>query len=537
MHVQLPGGIRLSGWRASAAAVLAVVTVLVLVLTLLGRLPGQGGGNVAAAGPSTRGATSDSPSGSPSSGTPTPTPSSGGTGAATAVLPGVDAAARTPTSAGLASQLGALLGSADLGRHVGAAVVDVATGRLIYGKNAQGAFAPASTNKLLTASAALATLGPDYRIQTKVVAGSTSGQIVLVGGGDPTLSTSRPAGFVPAPASISDLAAATAAALRAAGVKTVTLGYDTTLFTGPRTAPNWPATYLSTGVVSPITALSLDEGRVGAIVEGTAPRVPDPPMSAAKAFARRLIALGIIVTGSPSAATAPDAPATPSPAASSPTASSPGAGSAAPASGGSSGSPTPTPPAAGTTLAVVRSPALADLVGWMLSTSDNDLAEAVAHLTALAGGEPASFEGGVAAVTKSLGTLGLPVAQLRLYDGSGLTGSTQVAPAVLGQVLSVAATPGHPRLRSMLTGLAVAGFSGSLETRFEDPTTRRAAGLVRAKSGTLSAVSAIAGTVVDADGRVLAFVFLADEVPAGGTLAAREALDRLATAVAGCGCR
>ena len=530
MHVQLPGGIRLSGWRAPAAAVLAVVTVLVLVLTLLGRLPGQGGTNAAAAGPTTRGATSSSPSGTSPSGTPTPTPSTGGTGAPSAVLPGVDAFAGTPTNAGLASQLGALLGSADLGRHVGAAVVDVATGRLIYGKNAQGAFAPASTNKLLTAAAALATLGPDYRIQTKVVAGSTPGQIVLVGGGDPTLSTTRPGGFVPAPASISDLASATATVLRAAGIKTVTLGYDTTLFTGPRTAATWPATYVSTGVVSPITALSLDEGRVGTIVEGTAPRVPDPPMSAAKAFARRLVALGITVTGSLSAVTAPDAPANAAPSAST------GSASGTP-SGTSSGTPTPTPPAAGTTLAVVRSPALADLVGWMLSTSDNDLAEAVAHLTALAGGEPASFEGGVAAVTKSLQTLGLPVDQLRLYDGSGLTGSTQVAPAVLGQVLSVAAAPAHPQLRSMLTGLAVAGFSGSLETRFEDPTTRRAAGLVRAKSGTLSAVSAIAGTVVDADGRVLAFVFLADAVPAGGTLAAREALDRLATAVAGCGCR
>ena len=523
MHVQLPGGIRLSGWRAPAAAVLAVVTVLVLVLTLLGRLPGQGGSNAAAAGPSTRSATTGTPS---SSGTPTPTPSTGGTGDATAVLPGVDASARTPTTAGLASQLGALLGVSDLGRHVGAAVVDVATGRLIYGKNAQGAFAPASTNKLLTAAAALATLGPDFRIQTKVVAGSTAGQIVLVGGGDPTLSTSRPAGFVPAPASIDSLAAATATALRTAGIKTVTLGYDTTLFTGPRTAATWPATYVSTGVVSPITALSLDEGRVGAIVEGTAPRVPDPPASAAKAFARRLVALGITVTGSPSAVTAPAAPATASPSA-----------STASPSGTSSGTPALTPPAAGTTLAVVRSPALADLVGWMLSTSDNDLAEAVAHLTALAGGEPASFEGGIAAVTKSLGTLGLPVDQLRLYNGSGLTGSTQVPPAVLAQVLSVAAATAHPQLRSMLTGLAVAGFTGSLETRFEDPTTRRAAGLVRAKSGTLSAVSAIAGTVVDTDGRVLAFVFLADEVPAGGTLAAREALDRLATAVAGCGCR
>jgi D-alanyl-D-alanine carboxypeptidase/D-alanyl-D-alanine-endopeptidase (penicillin-binding protein 4) len=412
---------------------------------------------------------------------------------------------------------------------VGAVVVDAATGRRLYGSDATGSFAPASTTKLLTAVAALSTLGPDFRIQTRVVAGSTPGQIVLVGGGDPTLATTAPAGFVPAPASLGDLAKATAGALRAAGLTTVTLGYDSTLFVNGRTALTWPSTYVSTGVVAPITALTVDEGRVGAIVEGTAPRVPDPPVSAAQAFARRLAALGIKVTGSPVAVTAPPTPAVDP---------SPTGGSASSGSPGSSGSATtaPVPPAPGVLLASVRSPALSDLVGWMLSASDNDLAEAVAHLTALATGQPADFEGGVAAVTKADAALGLRVDQMRLYDASGLTKATRATPALLAAVLALAASPAHPELRSILSGLAVAGFNGSLTTRFEDGSTRAAAGLVRAKTGTLSVVSAIAGTVVDASGRVLAFAFVADQVPAGGTLAARLGLDRLATALAGCGC-
>jgi serine-type D-Ala-D-Ala carboxypeptidase/endopeptidase (penicillin-binding protein 4) len=514
VRLELPGSLRLSGWRAVAISVLSVVTVLVLVLTLLGKLPGQGGT------PPATTAASHSATTSPSA-TSTDTP-----GAPPVLVP-VGDTAPTPTGAGLAGVLGALLRVKDLGKHVGGAVVDLDTGQLLYGKDAQGLFAPASTTKLLTAAAALATLGPDFRIRTKVVVGAAPGQIVLVGGGDPTLSTTAPAGFVPAPASIGDLARATAAALRSAGTTTVTLGYDTTLFTGPRTAQTWPATYVSSGVVAPVTALSLDEGRVGAIVEGTAPRVPDPAASAAKAFARRLVALGITVTGAPTSVTAPAPPTVAST-------------SGSPATTGStSGSPSAssTRAAPGATIAVVSSPALADLVGWMLSTSDNDLAEAVAHLTAIAAGGPSDFEGGVTAVNKALDTLGLPIDAIHLYDGSGLTGSTQVPPAVLAKVLSLAGSPDHPQLRPLLSGLAVAGFSGSLETRFEDPTTRGGAGVVRAKSGTLSAVSAIAGTVDDADGRVLAFVFLADEVPAGGTLAAREALDRLVTAVAGCGCR
>ena len=517
MRVDLPGGLRLHGWQLAVVPALAIVTVLAMGLGLFGLLPGQG--ETSAAVVTSRPAiTSSSPTASPNETAPAPAPAP--------VLAPVGASAPLPTSAGLDAALSWLLARPDLGRHVGGAVVDVATGRLLYGSAAGNAFAPASTTKLLTATAALAVLGPNFRIQTKVVAGSTPGQVVLVGGGDPTLSTAAPAGFVPAPASLADLAGETAAALHAAGITTVTLGYDTTLFAGPRVAQTWPPTDITTGVVSPVTALSLDEGRVGEMVEGPAARVVDPPLSAAKAFERRLVALGIKVSGQPAPARAPRAPA----ASASPT-------SASSADSPASAAPSANPPTAGTTLAVVQSPALSDLVAWMLSTSDNDLAEAVAHLTALHAGQPPTFAGGVAAVTKSLQALGLGLAQVRLYDGSGLTGSTQASPALLGSVLSLAASPDHPTLRPLLTGLAVAGFSGSMTTRFSDAATRAAAGLVRVKSGTLSVVSALAGTVLDADGRELAFVFLADQVPIGGTPAAREALDRLATAVAGCGCR
>jgi serine-type D-Ala-D-Ala carboxypeptidase/endopeptidase (penicillin-binding protein 4) len=513
VRVQLPGGLRLHGWQVVAIPLLALLTILAVVLSLLGWLPGQSGSP--SAGPST--SPSATASASPSASTPVVAPAQ--------VLAPASDAGLPPTTAGLTAALGPLLQAKALGNHVGGAVVDLSTGQLAYGSDATGAFAPASTTKLLTAAAALSTLGPQFRIQTKVVAGSTPGQIILVGGGDPTLATSAPAGFVPAPASISALAAATAAALRSAGTTTVALGYDTTLFAPPRVAPTWPSTYVSTGVVSPVTALSLDEGRVGSIVEGTAPRVPDPPLSAAKAFARRLAALGVKVTGVPTPVTAPAAPtgATASPSAS--------------PSGSAGATPSPTPAAPGSVLAVVRSPALSDLVGWMLSTSDNDLAEALAHLTAIRAGQAADFDGGVAAVTAAVAALGLPTAGLHLYDGSGLTGSTQASPALLADVLAVADSPSHAVLRPLLTGLAVAGFTGSLTTRFDDPSTRHAAGLVRGKTGTLSAVSSIAGTVLDADGHELAFVFLADEIQPGSTLAARAALDKLAAAVAGCGCR
>jgi D-alanyl-D-alanine carboxypeptidase/D-alanyl-D-alanine-endopeptidase (penicillin-binding protein 4) len=172
----------------------------------------------------------------------------------------------------------------------------------------------------------------------------------------------------------------------------------------------------------------------------------------------------------------------------------------------------------------------------MLAASDNDVAEALAHLTALAKGEPATFAGGVTAVEAVLTDLGLPNQGLHLDDGSGLSRGTLVPPEMITGLLTLAAQTGRPDLRPLLTGLAVAGFTGSLANRFGGPTTRIGAGLVRAKTGTLTDVTAMAGIVQDASGRLLAFDFVADRVSPNGTLAARQALDVAASALAGCGC-
>ena len=102
-------------------------------------------------------------------------------------------------------------------------------------------------------------------------------------------------------------------------------------------------------------------------------------------------------------------------------------------------------------------------------------------------------------------------------------------------ILTKAAT--SDRLRAILTGLPVGGLTGTLDQRFNTPTTTSGAGYVRGKTGTLSGVSSLAGVVEDTDGRLLAFAFLADRVPDQATLGARDALDRLAATLATCGCR
>src|SRR5207249_12149526 len=115
---------------------------------------------------------------------------------------------------------------------------------------------------------------------------------------------------------------------------------------------------------------------------------------------------------------------------------------------------------------------------------------------------------------------------------SGLSRRDRVPAAVLAEVLALDTAPGHPELRAAVTGLPVAGFSGTLGGRFGNGSAAQAAGVIRAKTGTLTGVSSLAGMATDADGRVLVFAFMTED--ATDTAAARAGLDRLAAAVAAC---
>jgi D-alanyl-D-alanine carboxypeptidase/D-alanyl-D-alanine-endopeptidase (penicillin-binding protein 4) len=122
-----------------------------------------------------------------------------------------------------------------------------------------------------------------------------------------------------------------------------------------------------------------------------------------------------------------------------------------------------------------------------------------------------------------------------VHDGSGLSRRDRLTPETLLGVLRVAASDDHPELRQVITGLPVAGFVGSLQWRFDDaPAAAR--GRVRAKTGTLTGVSGLAGIATDADGNRMAFVAIADRIDVPQTLAARRDLDRIAAALASCHC-
>ena len=156
-----------------------------------------------------------------------------------------------PTTSGLRTALAGPLSAPALGSQVSALVADPVTGRVLLSENGSRPMTPASTTKLATGLAALAVLGQNARFTTKVVRGATTGSIVLVGGGDPTLAVNPfPARDYPQPATLASLAKATARTLKAQGRRSVVLGYDTSLYTGRAWRPAGPRPTLP-GATSP----------------------------------------------------------------------------------------------------------------------------------------------------------------------------------------------------------------------------------------------------------------------------------------------
>ena len=386
------------------------------------------------------------------------------------------------------------LSDPDLGRHVVGAVTSLTPGSEVW-TSGDGRYLPASTTKLLTLGAALETLGPEHTFRTTVVRGSTPREVVLVGGGDPLLASqpltlAEAGASYPARADVATLALAAADALGGRG--RVTVRFDDSLFSGPTDNPAWRRDYVPDDIVSPITALMVDHG----IAPDGLSRSDDPSLAAAQAFADALAAAGLKVAGEPQRVVVPpDAEQ----------------------------------------LAAVESAPLSEIAERILDVSDNEGAEVVGHQVGLATSGTGSFEAGAAGVLDTLRGLGIDVSGDEVYDGSGLSRRNRVSTTTMLDLIQYAAGPDGDTMRSLVTGMPVAGFTGSLTYRFADgPAVAR--GLVRAKTGTLTGVHALAGIAVGRDGEPMAFVFGADRSPPAEKVDAQEALDRAAASLAACRC-
>ncbi|MFI5955500.1 D-alanyl-D-alanine carboxypeptidase/D-alanyl-D-alanine-endopeptidase [Cryptosporangium sp. NPDC051539] len=402
-----------------------------------------------------------------------------------------DDTAAPPTEAGLTTALTSLLADHRLGSSVAVSVRDAETGTALLSQNADTPVTPASTTKAVTASGVLLAYGPAYRLTTKVVQGAEPGEIVLIGAGDPTLAFTEKQTY-PGSSRLDTLAGAVRTALKDTKVTKVVV--DSTLFEGSGVGPGWDSDIISGNYAAPVNALTADGGRVQPVADHRGVRATNPDLFVGQRFAELLGAGDADVERG----TAPD--------------------SAAP-------------------LAELKSPPLSHIVDAMLTESDNVIAESMLRLIAVKRGLPATFAGGTQALKAVLDEAGIDTAGFGLVDGSGLSRNDRLTPNLLTSLLTAAVGNDHPQLRSLLAGLPVASYSGTLADRFDGTSATAGVGLVRAKTGTLSGVSSLAGMTITLDGRILTFAAVANGVPDGGTEAAEAALDQIAATLARCGCR
>ncbi|MCO5310406.1 MAG: D-alanyl-D-alanine carboxypeptidase [Austwickia sp.] len=459
-------------------------------------------------------------------GAPAPAPAGGRllpADAADLPLPPAAGSARQPSAAALAATLDPLIADHALGPAVGAMVRDARTGQVLYEKDSAAPRTPASTTKLLTAAAVATSMPMSATLDTTVVRGAEPGEIVLVAGGDTLLSPTAGEPFaVPGRAGLADLADQVAARLRAgagasgaagtpgaagtsggAGTsgpaadrasEPVTIRLDEGALAGPRIDPAWVSADVANGYAGPVAPLGLTTYR---------PRpgqdVPtDPALATAVAFRDALAARGVVVTGRVSRGAAP---------------------------------------ATAERLGLVRSAPVGDQLALALAESDNTLSSALARVAAVRSGKAPTFDAVSAWVSDRVAALGAPTDGLAVADPSGLAPGSRASAATLAAVLLAGTQSAAGDLARVTADLPTAGLVGTLANRYLTGPQRAGAGVVRAKTGTLTGVSSLAGTVLTGDGRLLVFAVLADRVPATGTEDAREALDRFAAALAGCGCR
>ncbi|MGP7960103.1 D-alanyl-D-alanine carboxypeptidase/D-alanyl-D-alanine endopeptidase [Sanguibacter sp. A247] len=378
-----------------------------------------------------------------------------------------------------------------VGERVGVLVTDATTGQGIAGRAATTDFVPASTQKLLTAAAALSKIGSDRTLDTTAYLHGTT--VTLVGGGDMLLAEGAgdPA-KVNGRAGLADLAHQVAVAVDAAGLDAVTVRVDDSLFSGPSVAPSWDTDNIEAGYAAPVTALAVDVARRSA---GTyAPRFADPSLAAGRDFAAALGKAGITVAGTTARGV--------------------------PAEGASE-------------VGRVSSAPMSEVVGYFLQTSDNTITEVVARMVAVEAGLPGSVQGATTAVLDAVAALDVDLTGAKLTDASGLGEGSRLSPRLLNELLLRMVDPAMPALREAALQMPLAGVSGTLHERF---TTTDARGRVRAKTGSLPNVSSLAGTLVTADGRLLVFAVLVDDFPDDNAWNARATIDKFVSRVAACGC-
>ena len=373
--------------------------------------------------------------------------------------------------------------------NLSAVVINPATDEILFDRNAQTPAATASVMKLLTAAAALETLGPNYRAETRVYQDATDpSTIILVGGGDPTLSRTA-AGvqsvYVDAP-KLSTLALNVNQRLAGTPISKIIL--DSSMFQGASWESSWERSEQTQGYMSEVTALQVDGDRANPSKE-TSARSTNPVGNAGRFFKT---ALG----ESASAATVVKGAL----------------------------------PASAKEIAKVVSQPISKWINHMLQVSDNTQAEALARLVSLDMGFDGSFASIGPAFKKALANTGLDLSAVTIRDGSGLSDFNAVSPKVIADLMKLVIN-NTSNLGVINQGLPVSGESGSLANRFKGDNVD-AAGKIFAKTGWIKKGYTLGGYLKAADGTTLTFAVYALGNVSDST---KQAIDNLVTGFYRCG--
>lgn len=376
-----------------------------------------------------------------------------------------------------------------------AEVINLSNGRVLYQSKADEPARLASVMKILTSVAVLETLGPDYRVTTRVYRDAADpGRIFFVGAGDVTLSRTAPGAqsvYRDAP-KLSSLATQIRSTLGSEAIHTIVL--DSTLWSASAGDGEWHETWdnrgLTQGYMAPVSALQVDADRDNPARQSS-PR-STTPVRQAGGWLRE--AIGETASG-------------------------------AQLSYGSL-------PTSAIEIASVQSQPMSRWISYMMASSDNAIAEALGRLVSLDVGLSGSMGSLTQAYEIALAPLGLTASDFFVQDASGLSRNSRVAPTMVNQLLRLVET--QRKYLGVKNSLAISGQPGSLGTRFKDPQTD-AHGRIFAKTGWIRTGYSLAGFIDARDGSRLAFTVY--NLGTSVMLTNREAMDDIVYAMYDCGLR
>jgi D-alanyl-D-alanine carboxypeptidase/D-alanyl-D-alanine-endopeptidase (penicillin-binding protein 4) len=463
----------------------------------------------------------------------------------------------TASAADLKTRIDELLSktSAVANAFTGLQVVSLANGRVLYEHNPDRLFTPASNMKLFTTALALIRLGPQYRFKTQIGAetpidadGTLAGDLVFVGGGDPTLSGREyPYQYHPGSQAGANYSFRTveelADQLVARGLKRVdgdVVGDDRRYVWEPR-VEGWSNGDALWEYGAPVSALILNDNSFAVTIRPSAHAGDLAHIALSPNFeyfsidnrvntetggirklgmdrgtsGRQLHIAGVIPVGDGGMTEllAVDDPAVYAAEVLRDALLRRGIvvrGKAIARHRFSDESPDlGQPPTLRVVLAEKTSPPLSEILRVVDKVSQNLHAEVMLREVGLASGKSASREGGLAEMQEFLTSAGISKDAYRFSDGSGLSRSTLASPAAITKLLAYMYKSANRELWMSL--LPVAGVDGTLATRFQNHPEAQA---IRAKTGSLSHVRAMSGYAETPRYGPVAFSFLVNNFDA-----------------------